>query len=149
MDEEQKISQHGATDKESLKFKGRFVEAIGRRKTSVAIVRLYKKGSGSIVVNGKKISEYFPADKAAIVIIPLKLTGTAKDVDLSIKTHGGGMTGQAEATRHGITRVLIKMDENYKMALKAVNLLTRDARKKERKKPGLKKARRAPQWSKR
>jgi small subunit ribosomal protein S9 len=149
MDEEQKSSQHGATDKENIKFKGRFIEAIGRRKTSVAIVRLYKKGTGSIVVNGKKISEYFPADKVVIAISPLKLTSTVKDVDLSVKAEGGGMTGQAEAVRHGITRALIKMDENYKMALKAVNLLTRDARKKERKKPGLKRARRAPQWSKR
>jgi small subunit ribosomal protein S9 len=148
MDEEQKTSQHGATDKD-VKFKGRYIEAIGRRKTSVAIIRLYKKGSGSIIVNDKKISDYFPADKVAIVMVPLKLTSTAKDVDLSIKTHGGGMTGQAEAARHGITRVLIKMDEKYKMALKAVDLLTRDARKKERKKPGLKRARRAPQWSKR
>ena len=147
MDEEQKASQHGI--EENVKFKGRFLEAIGRRKTSVAIVRLYKKGSGSIIVNGKKISDYFPADKVAIVMIPLKLTSTARDVDLSIKTQGGGMTGQAEATRHGITRVLIKLDENYKIVLKTVDLLTRDARKKERKKPGLKKARRAPQWSKR
>lgn len=149
MDEEQKNSQPDSGEKDNVKFKGRFVEAIGRRKTSVAIVRLYKKGSGSIVVNGKKMSEYFPADKIAIATVPLKLTGTIKDVDLSIKTAGGGMAGQAEAVRHGITRVLIKVDENYKMALKAVNLLTRDARKKERKKPGLKRARRAPQWSKR
>ncbi len=149
MDEEQKIGQHGVGEKENVKFKGRFIEAIGRRKTSVAIVRLYKKGSGSIIVNGKKLSEYFPADKITVVMAPLKLTSVGREIDLSIKAEGGGMTGQAEAARHGITRVLIKMDENYKAVLKAVNLLTRDARKKERKKPGLKRARRAPQWSKR
>jgi len=152
MSDEQKIEQAelDSMDNEGLvKFKGKYIYAVGRRKTSVASVRLYKKGSGGIMVNGKKLSEYFSADKVAIVKHPLKLTGQLKEVDLSISVKGGGGNGQAEAIRHGISRALILMDENYKPALKAVDLMTRDARKKERKKPGLKKARRAPQWSKR
>ncbi|HOZ55949.1 MAG: 30S ribosomal protein S9 [Parcubacteria group bacterium ADurb.Bin316] len=151
MSEEQKIEQaEQESDNEGVvKFKGKYIAAVGRRKTSVANIRLYKKGSGGIVVNGKKLSEYFSADKIAIVKHPLKLTGILKDIDLSINVKGGGSNGQAEAIRHGITRALILLDENYKSALKAVALMTRDARKKERKKPGLKKARRAPQWSKR
>ena len=152
MSEEQQIEQldvDTADNDELVKFKGKFISTVGRRKTSVANVRLYKKGSGGIMVNGKKISEYFSADKVAIVKHPLKLTGNLKEVDLSISVNGGGSNGQAEAARHGISRALILMDENYKPALKAVDLMTRDARKKERKKPGLKKARRAPQWSKR
>ena len=135
--------------KEDIKLTGKYIEAVGRRKSSYAIVRLYKKGAGNIFVNGKKLADYFPIDKAAVVKQPLKLSGVASDIDLSIKVNGGGSSGQAEAARHGITRVLIKMDENYKGALKAVGLVTRDSRDKERKKPGLKKARRAPQWSKR
>lgn len=132
-----------------VKFKGKYIEAIGRRKSSYATVRLYRKGTGGIIINGKKISDYFALDKAVIVKQPLKLTGNLNDLDLSVKVNGGGSSGQAEAVRHGISRALMKIDENYKGALKAVDLLTRDARKKERKKPGLKKARRAPQWSKR
>ncbi len=151
MSEEQKIEQaeRDAENEGVVKFKGKYISAVGRRKTSVANVRLYKKGSGGIVVNDKKLSEYFSADKIAIVKHPLKLTGVLKEIDLSISVKGGGSNGQAEAIRHGITRALILLDENYKGALKAVDLMTRDARKKERKKPGLKKARRAPQWSKR
>jgi len=151
MSEEQKIEQaeRDAENEGVVKFKGKYISAVGRRKTSVANVRLYKKGSGGIVVNDKKLSEYFSADKIAIVKHPLKLTGVLKEIDLSISVKGGGSNGQAEAIRHGITRALKLLDENYKGALKAVDLMTRDARKKERKKPGLKKARRAPQWSKR
>lgn len=148
--EDQKLEQEELnTEDKDVKFKGKYIEATGRRKSSYAIVRLYKKGSGGIAVNDKKLSEYFAADKVAIVKGPLKLTGNLKEVDLSIKVKGGGSNGQAEAIRHGISRALLKTDENLRGALKAVDLLTRDARKKERKKPGLKKARRAPQWSKR
>mgnify|MGYP000957571693 CR=1 FL=1 len=136
-------------NEELVKFKGKFIEAVGRRKTSVATVRLYKKGSGGIMVNNKKLSEYFSSDKVAVVKQPLKLTGNLKEVDLSVNVKGGGSNGQAEAVRHGISRALIMVDENYKPTLKAISLMTRDARKKERKKPGLKRARRAPQWSKR
>ena len=136
-------------NEELVKFKGKFIEAVGRRKTSVATVRLYKKGSGGIMVNNKKLSEYFSSDKVAVVKQPLKLTGNLKEVDLSVNVKGGGSNGQAEAVRHGISRALIMVDENYKPTLKAISLMTRDAGKKERKKPGLKRARRAPQWSKR
>jgi small subunit ribosomal protein S9 len=149
MSDEQKQDQTTETEADNVKFKGKYIEAVGRRKTSVAIVRLYKKGSGGIIVNDKKVSEYFSADKVVTVKSALKLTGNLKEVDLSIKVKGGGPNGQAEAIRHGIARVLIQLDENYRPALKAVDLMTRDARKKERKKPGLKRARRAPQWSKR
>lgn len=136
-------------ESEPAKPKGRYISTIGRRKSSVARVRLYKKGTGVMIVNDQKLSEYFAADKAMTVKQALKLAGKAKDVDISAVVKGGGSQGQAEAIRHGISRALIEMDEEYKPALKAKGWVTRDARKKERKKPGLKKARRAPQWSKR
>ena len=134
---------------EIIKFKGKYISATGRRKTSVSRVRLYKKGDGKIAVNEKKANIFFIEDCVLIVKQPLKLTGHLKDVDISIITKGGGKKGQAEAARHGIARALISLDENLKPALKAKGWLTRDARRKERKKPGLKKARKAPQWSKR
>jgi small subunit ribosomal protein S9 len=130
-------------------FRGKYISAIGRRKTSVAQVRLYKKGSGVFIVNGKKISEVFPSQAAAVIKQPVKLTENMKDIDLSIIVSGGGINGQAEAIRHGITRCLVEMDEEVKPSLKAKGWVTRDSRRKERKKPGLKKARKAPQWSKR
>ena len=134
---------------ETLKFKGKFIEAIGRRKTSVAPVRLYKKGSGIIVINNDKINSYLPGAYSSIVKQPLDLTGNLKDFDFSVVVSGGGKKGQAEAIRHGICRSLLVLDKELKASLKAKGWLTRDARKKERKKPGLKKARKAPQWSKR
>lgn len=132
-----------------VKFKGKYIGAIGRRKTSISRVRLYKKGDGQIMINEKKADTFFTPDHVLIVKQPLKLTGHFKDVNISIITRGGGKKGQAEAARHGIARALISLDENLKPALKAKGWLTRDARRKERKKPGLKKARKAPQWSKR
>ena len=134
---------------EIIKFKGKYISAIGRRKTSISRVRLYKKGDGQIVINEEKANTFFTPDSVLIVKQPLKLTGHLKDVNISIITRGGGKKGQAEAARHGIARALISLDENLKPALKAKGWLTRDARRKERKKPGLKKARKAPQWSKR
>ncbi|MCG2701109.1 30S ribosomal protein S9 [Candidatus Parcubacteria bacterium] len=135
---------------EDFKFKGKFIGAVGKRKTSTAIIRLYKNGKGIIVFNGKSINDYFDANiLRTIVLQPLKLTGHLKDFDFSILVKGGGLKGQADASLHGIARVLEKVDEKLRPALKAKGWLTRDARKKERKKPGLKKARRAPQWSKR
>ncbi len=135
---------------EITKFKGKYTSAVGRRKTSTAQVRLYKNGQGVIIVNDKQAEKYF--DTSALLSIieqPLKLTGLQKDFNISIIATGGGKNGQAVAASHGIARVLIKLDENLKATLKTKDLLTRDARRKERKKPGLKKARRAPQWSKR
>jgi small subunit ribosomal protein S9 len=130
--------------------KKKYLYGKGGRKTAVAQVRLFQKGKGDIEVNGKKLKEYFKtAILQQIVAAPLELTGHAKDVDLTIKTHSGGQRGQAEACRHGISRALILLDKELRPALKAEGYLKRDPRVKERKKPGLKRARKAPQWSKR
>lgn len=135
---------------EPAKFKGKFIAAIGRRKTAGAQVRLYKNGAGIITINQQKISQYLPTDYLrAIVSQPLKLTGHLKDLDFSIVAKGSGKKSQAEAMRHGIARALIMLDKELKPVFKPKGWLTRDSRKKERKKPGLKKARRAPQWAKR
>lgn len=134
---------------EEAKFKGKFIKAIGRRKTSAAQVRLYKNGHGFIAVNGLKLNQYFGEEKIAIISQPLRLVGHLRDLDFSILIKGGGKHAQAEATRHGLARALIIFDKDLRPALKAKGWLTRDARQTERKKPGLKKARRAPQWSKR
>ena len=132
-----------------FEFKGKYISAIGRRKTSSAQIRLYKNGKGVIVINNVKPSQYFSADKIVTINQPLKLMGYSRDFDFSIFVKGGGKNGQAEAIRHGISRALISFDKDSITSLKTKGFLTRDSRKKERKKPGLKKARRAPQWSKR
>ena len=135
--------------KEDVKFQGKYIKAIGRRKTSVAQVRLYQNGKGLIIINGLKINQYFKDQKDIVVNQPLKLTGHLRDLDFSILVKGGGRTGQAEAIRHGISRALVVMDADLKSPLKSKGWITRDARKVERKKPGLKKARKRPQWKKR
>ncbi|HTW96745.1 MAG TPA: 30S ribosomal protein S9 [Candidatus Methylomirabilis sp.] len=129
--------------------KGKYIKAIGRRKTATAQVRVYLSGKGEISINGKPMEKYFDEDRAAIAVQPLKLTGVGKEVDITILAKGGGVNSQAEATRHGLARVLILLDPELDGAIRAKGWLTRDSRKVERKKPGLKKARRAPQWSKR
>jgi small subunit ribosomal protein S9 len=134
---------------EAPKFKGRFVEAVGRRKTATAQVRLYANGKGVIVVNGMSIKKYFSVDQTQLLIQSLKLTGHLRDFDISALTNGGGKKSQAEAIRLGISRALVAFEKELKPALRPKGFLTRDPRKKERKKPGLKRARRAPQWSKR
>lgn len=134
---------------EEHKFKGKFIAAIGKRKTASAQVRLYKTGSGAMIVNGVKAGQYFAANLINTINQPLKVAGIAKDIDFSVVVSGGGKNGQAEAIKLGISRALIEFNEELLLALKAKGLLTRDSRKKERKKPGLKKARKAPQWSKR
>lgn len=122
----------------------------GKRKTSVAQVRLYPKGKGMITVNGQPAQEYFTLETSmGVISAPLKLTGKAKEFDISIVVKGGGMNSQAEASRHGIARALLTYDKDLRTTLKKAGFLTRDARIKERKKPGLKRARRAPQFSKR
>ncbi|MBN1779461.1 MAG: 30S ribosomal protein S9 [Candidatus Buchananbacteria bacterium] len=127
-----------------------YIYAVGRRKTSIARVRLVKSGSGKIVVNEKSYDAYFPTfELKNTVIQPLQAVGKEKDLDFSIKVAGGGSRGQAEAIRHGVARALMVLDPDLKPALKAGGFLTRDSRRKERKKPGLLKARRAPQFSKR
>ena len=122
----------------------------GRRKNAVAAVRLVP-GNGKITINTKDIDEYFGLDTLKLLVRqPLALTETEDKFDVIVKAVGGGISGQAGAIRHGIARALVEADEdNYKSVLKTAGFLTRDARMKERKKPGLKKARKASQFSKR
>lgn len=122
----------------------------GRRKRSVARVRLVP-GEGKIVVNGQDFDEYFrnSITLKQIVKQPLVVTGTEGQYDVLVNVHGGGFSGQAGAIRHGISRALLEVDPEFRPVLKRGGFLTRDARMKERKKYGLKKARRAPQFSKR
>ena len=121
----------------------------GRRKKSVARVRLYP-GSGVITINGRDIDDYFGLETLKLIVNqPYAVTGTAGKFDIIATVKGGGISGQAGAIRHGLSRALLQADENYRPALKAAGLLTRDPRMKERKKYGLKAARRASQFSKR
>ena len=122
----------------------------GRRKSSVARVRVYQGGTGSITINGRDIDDYFGLETLKLIVRqPLALTGTADKFDIVCNVQGGGVTGQAGAIRHGLSRALLQYDENLRPALKKAGFLTRDPRMKERKKYGLKGARRAPQFSKR
>ncbi|MBQ9703222.1 MAG: 30S ribosomal protein S9 [Clostridia bacterium] len=121
----------------------------GRRKSSVARVRLYP-GTGVITINGRDIDDYFGLETLKLIINqPLDVTNNIGKFDIVANVNGGGISGQAGAIRHGIARALLLADETYRGALKAAGLLTRDPRMKERKKYGLKAARRAPQFSKR
>ena len=121
----------------------------GRRKKSVARVRLVP-GNGKVTVNKREIENFFGLETLRVIVNqPLVLTGTKDKFDVLVNVHGGGFTGQAGAIRHGITRALVKSDEALKPELKKAGFLTRDPRMTERKKAGLKKARRAPQFSKR
>ena len=121
----------------------------GRRKSSVARVYL-KPGKGNITVNKRELDDYFGLETLkTIVRQPLVSTETEKKYDINVNVKGGGTTGQAGAIRHGIARALLKVDDDFRPTLKAAGFLTRDPRMKERKKPGLKAARRAPQFSKR
>ena len=121
----------------------------GRRKSSVARVRVYA-GTGKITINDRDIDDYFGLETLKLIVRqPLTLTDTAEKFDIICRVAGGGVTGQAGAIRHGIARALLQYDENLRPALKKAGFLTRDPRMKERKKYGLKGARRAPQFSKR
>lgn len=136
--------------KVKVDLSGKYIKAIGRRKTSVAQVRMYEKGEGEIIVNDQPAVDYFKKEENLnIVLQPLKLVSKAKDFNFSIIVKGGGTLGQLDAVRHGIARALVKYDPEFKAILKTSGYITRDPRQKERKKPGLKKARKAPQWSKR
>ena len=122
----------------------------GRRKSSVARVRLYQGGTGSITINGRDIDDYFGLDTLKLIVRqPLVSTKTLGTVDIVCTVAGGGVSGQAGAIRHGISRALLQVNPEYRAVLKAAGFLTRDPRMKERKKYGLKAARRAPQFSKR
>ncbi len=130
--------------------KREYVYGTGRRKSSVARVHLFQGGSGKITINGRDIDDYFGLESLKrIVRQPLVATETLGKVDIDATVKGGGVSGQAGAMRHGISRALLLLDQNYRPVLKAAGFLTRDPRMKERKKYGLKGARRAPQFSKR
>lgn len=151
------------TDKKNIKSKpaenkaeknttrsGKYIYATGRRKTAVAKVRLYINGKGKITVNDQNYKIYFPTDELQFIVRqPIILVGQTSDFDITIKVRGGGIKGQAEAVRHGVARALEENDESLRINLKKAGFLRRDPRMKERKKPGLKSARRAPQWQKR
>ena len=127
----------------------RYYEAVGRRKTSTARVRLYP-GAGTIIVNERPVEEYFKRQTDILALTkPLVVTDLMDSYNISIQVRGGGTTGQAGAVSHGISRALCVADENLRPVLKKNGLLTRDARAKERKKYGLKRARKAPQYTKR
>jgi small subunit ribosomal protein S9 len=127
-----------------------YYEGIGRRKTSTARVRLHIGGTGNILVNDKTGDEYFTREQDNKGMRePLKVTGTESRYNVTIRVNGGGVTGQADAVRMGMARALVKVDPSFHEALRRNGLLTRDARAKERKKPGLKRARKAPQYTKR
>ena len=124
-------------------------QATGRRKEAVARVRL-RPGGGAIQVNGRPIQEYFPTETHRMIVTePLRLTNTAEVYDVDARIDGGGVSGQAGALRLGIARGLVELDADLRVQLKKAGFLTRDAREKESKKYGLKKARKAPQYSKR
>ena len=127
-----------------------YLYGTGRRKSSVARVHLFPGGTGTITINNRDIDDYFGLETLKYIVRqPLKTTDTVEKVDIKATVSGGGVTGQAGAIRHGIARALLLVDEAYRPLLKEAGFLTRDPRMKERKKYGLKAARRAPQFSKR
>ena len=128
----------------------RYYQGTGRRKTAIARVRLFP-GNGEFVVNGKKITEYFGQRDLfeREVVRPLELTGNAASFNVLVKVRGGGVAGQVGAVRHGIARALLDLNAELRPTLKKAGLLTRDPRMKERKKAGLKRARKRPQYTKR
>ena len=130
-------------------MEGEYFEGVGRRKTSVARVRL-TAGSGGIVVNDKPAEEYFGREIDRFRLVgPLVATGTQGHYTITVQVRGGGITGQAAAVQMGLARALLVGDPNFRPVLRQGGFLTRDARAKERKKPGLKRARKAPQYTKR
>ena len=134
----------------TYKSKRPYLYGTGRRKSSVARVHVIPGGTGVITINGRDIDEYFGLDTLKLIVRqPLVATATTDKVDIEATVSGGGVTGQAGAIRHGIARALLSVNAEYRTALKAAGYLTRDPRMKERKKYGLKAARRAPQFSKR
>lgn len=136
--------------KTTSKSSAQYYYAAGKRKTAIARVRLYPHGKGDYTVNGKPMNEYFTLlTSKGVITSPLKMVGVNKEFDMTVKVLGGGPSAQAEAVRHGISKALLEYNPEFRTVLKKAGYLTRDARIKERKKPGLKRARRAPQFSKR
>lgn len=143
------VAKTEAVKTENAVPEGRYIFATGRRKTAIANVRLFS-GKGDMVVNKKPLKDYFNFDfYRDEVIRPLELTGLNGQYYFTAHINGGGMHAQATALRHGISTALAQISEDYRKILKKNGFLTRDDRKKERKKPGLKRARRSPQWAKR
>ncbi len=139
-----------AVKAEKAPAKGEYIFGLGRRKTSIARVRMYKTGTGKMTVNGKDLDVYFPVQELQNMIkAVLTVVGLEGAIDIVAEAEGGGIHGQAESVRLGLSRALIILNPTYRKTLKKMGCLTRDPRAKERKKFGLKKARRAPQWSKR
>jgi small subunit ribosomal protein S9 len=132
-------------------IKGEYYYGMGRRKTAVARVRLYPNGDGSITVNGKSSRLYFGQRDTvtSTMIAPLRLLDLEHDYTMAVRVVGGGVTGQAGAIRHAVARALVRVNPEWKPTLRKAGFLTRDPRMKERKKPGLKRARKAPQYTKR
>ena len=130
--------------------KRQYYFSVGKRKTSIARVRIFEGGSGTVLVNGKKLADYFPSgiysEKASA---PLSVTESKNLFDIEVGVNGGGKSSQADAIRHGISRALVLFNPEFRLALKREGFLRRDARIKERKKPGLKRARKAPTYTKR
>ena len=147
--EENRDEERDWAKNETADFSGKYIKAVGRRKRAVAQVRLYESGKGIVMVNGQRASQYFPGEGLNLITQPLKVTGHGRDFNFSIIARGGGKQGQVEAVRLGISRAILVFDPATKEALKVNGFLTRDPRQVERKKPGLKKARKRPQWSKR
>ncbi len=132
-------------------LKGEYYYGMGRRKTAVARVRLYANGDGSITVNGRSARQYFgPRESAnATLVAPLRLLDLEGSYSMNVRVVGGGVSGQAGAIRHALSRALLRVNPEWKQSLRKAGFLTRDPRMKERKKPGLKRARKAPQYTKR
>jgi small subunit ribosomal protein S9 len=126
----------------------KYIEAVGRRKTAVARVRIFPSAKNSIVVNDKELHQYFPVEEMQKIALEPFMENVGK-FKVTAKLQGGGIHSQSEALRHGIARALVKNDENLRKPLKKEGMLKRDPRAKERRKFGLKKARKAPKWSKR
>ncbi len=129
----------------------RYYQGTGRRKSAVARVRIYPGGAGEVLINGRSLEEHFGPRPLyeRLVMEPLRLTNLDEQLNVSVKVSGGGVTGQAGAIRFGIARALVHLDENLRPALKKTGMLTRDPRVRERKKPGLKRARKRPTYTKR
>ncbi len=126
-----------------------YLSAIGKRKTAIARVKLYQDGSGKVMVNNMEVKEYFHGTAIENALYPLVIANKKSDVDVEVRIVGGGKASQSDAMRHGISRALLLLAPEIRPDLKRAGFLRRDARIKERKKPGLKRARRAPQFSKR
>lgn len=133
-----------------MSTENKYIEAVGRRKQAVARVRLHHGGTGSIKINDREFAEYLPVETLQqSVMAPLRDTGMENVFDITVRVTGGGIHGQADGIRLGIARALVDFNPELRTSLKKAGFLSRDARVKERKKPGKRSARRSPQWSKR